>query len=47
MSEQFNAELGEEYKQKFEEIAESENRTMTGQLKTWIDENHPPTNGDA
>jgi hypothetical protein len=47
MSEQFNAEIGEEYKEKMREIAESNHRDMTGQLKSWIDENYPPAKGDA
>lgn len=30
-------ELGEEYKEKLREIAEKQNRNMTGQVRHWID----------
>lgn len=33
----FTAELGDERKKKFQRIAEARNRSMTGQLKDWID----------
>lgn len=29
--------LGEEYKKKLREIAEKQNRNMTGQVRHWID----------
>lgn len=37
MTEQVNLKLGEEYKEKLEEIAEKQNRSMTGQVRHWID----------
>jgi hypothetical protein len=33
-----NADLGEEYKDKLENIAEKQNRSMTGQIRHWIDQ---------
>ena len=38
----FTATLGKERKEKFIRIAESENRTMSGQLKAWIDNTPDP-----
>lgn len=37
MLEQLNADLGEDYKERLREIAERENRDMTGQIRQWID----------
>ncbi|MFB6209582.1 MAG: hypothetical protein ABEJ56_05625 [Candidatus Nanohaloarchaea archaeon] len=37
MTEQVNLKLGREYKEKLEEIAENQNRSMTGQVRHWID----------
>lgn len=34
---QLNIKLDEEYKDKLEEIAEKQNRSMTGQIRHWID----------
>jgi len=38
MSGQVNLKLGDEYKQKLKEIAENENRSMTSQVRHWIDQ---------
>lgn len=38
----FSATLGKERKEKFARIAASENRTMAGQLKEWIDKATDP-----
>lgn len=37
MTEQLNVDLGEDYKEKLREIAERQNRNMTGQIRHWID----------
>lgn len=38
----FTATLGDERKKKFQRIAEARNRSMTGQLKAWIDNEPDP-----
>lgn len=38
----FTATLGDERKAKLQRIAESENRTMAGQVKEWIDKAPEP-----
>ena len=38
----FTATLGDERKKKLQRIAESENRTMAGQVKEWIDKAPEP-----
>jgi len=41
MSDQLNIDLGEEYKDKLGDIAKEENRSMTGQIRAWIDRFYP------
>jgi len=41
MSDTLNVDIGEEYKEKLEEIAENQKRSMTGQIQHWIDRFHP------
>lgn len=36
--EYLHIEIGEEYKDKLEEIADKQNRSMTGQIRHWIDQ---------
>ena len=38
MSGQLNVDLGDEYKEKLETIAENQNRSMTSQIRHWIDQ---------
>jgi predicted transcriptional regulator len=38
MSGQLNVDLGDKYKEKLEKIAENQNRSMTSQIRHWIDQ---------
>ena len=43
MAEQLNMNLGENYKEKLQEIAEEQNRNMTQQVRHWIDQSKSNT----